>query len=92
MNLSQSAHSPSSWDSQWAAATACDSWFRLVGGGGAGRPGLTERMVEKFLQRVLLVPDNHLRRRRSSFPPEERENTLSSDLHVCSWSPPPFIL
>ena len=37
-----STRSPSSGDSQRAAASARDAVFGLVGGGGAGRPGLGE--------------------------------------------------
>lgn len=62
---------PPSRDSQRAAASTQESMFWLVGWGGAGRSTLDKSMREMFLQRVLLVPDHHLRRRRDSFPPTE---------------------
>lgn len=67
-----SCHSPSPGDSQWAATTACDAVFGLVGGRGAGRPGLAEWMGEVIVHRVLLIPNNHLRRGGGAFSPEER--------------------
>lgn len=65
-------HWPSPGDSQWAATTACVAVFRLVGGRGAGRPGLTEWMGEVIVHRVLLIPHDHLRRGGGAFSPEER--------------------
>lgn len=64
-------HSPSPRDSQWAATSACDAMLGLVGGGGAGRPGLIEWMGEVLVHRVLLIPNNHLRRGGGAFSPEE---------------------
>lgn len=80
-----STHSPSSRDSQWAAANACDAVLRVVRGGGAGRPGLVERMGEVLFQRVLFIPNNHLRRGGGAFSPEERRNTSAQRRRtVCS--------
>lgn len=60
---------PSAGDGQWAAAGARGRVFRLVGGGGAGGPGLAEWMGEVLVQRVGFAPDYHLRRGRGAFPP-----------------------
>ncbi len=72
-----SAHSPSSGDSQWAAAGACDAMFWLVGRGGAGRPGLVEWMGEVLFRRILFIPNNHLRRGGGAFSPEDRKKTFT---------------
>lgn len=72
-----SSQSPSFWDSQWAAACACHTVLRLVGGGGAGRPGLAERMGEVLFQRVLFIPNNHLRGGCGAFSPEERKKHVN---------------
>lgn len=52
---------PSTGDSQWTAAGASDSVFGLVGGRGTGRPGLVKGMGELLIQRVLFIPNYHLR-------------------------------
>lgn len=72
-----SNHSPSPGDSQWAAASACDSVLWLVGRGGAGRPGLIKWMGEVFVQRVRLIPNNHLRGGGGAFSPEESREHIS---------------
>lgn len=63
--------SPSPWDGQRAAASTRAAVLRLVGGGGAGRPGLGGRVGEVLLGRVQLVPNNHLRGGGGAFPPAE---------------------
>lgn len=70
--------SPSPRDGQGAAAGARGAVLRLVGGGGAGRPGLIGLMGEVLLQRVQFVPHNHLGRRGDALSPAEQERRKTS--------------